>query len=160
MMHLMLSFINGGGDTIFGSFGLWAFLSVGAIALFGIFLPVTTWLDSRRKDREAFYKAETLRRVTESSPDGAKASVEYLREIARIDQVKTIEGLKIGGLIMTAIGIGVCILLGFLTGFPVAAAGVIPLLMGVAMLIYVFFMAAPVEAPGRGPANTEPQNKG
>jgi hypothetical protein len=32
--------------------------------------------------------------------------------------------------------------------------------MGVAMLIYVFFMAAPVEAAGRGPANTETQNKG
>jgi hypothetical protein len=150
MMHLVLSFLDGDANNIFGSFGLWAFLSVGAVALFGIFLPITTWLDSRRKDRESFYKAETLRRVTEGSPDGAKASVEYLREINRLDQIKTIEGLKIGGLIMTAIGIGVCVLLWFLTGLPVAAAGVIPLLIGVAMLAYVFFLAGPVDPARKG----------
>jgi hypothetical protein len=150
MLHFVLTFIDGDSNNIFSSFGLWAFLSVGAIALFGIFLPVNVWLDSRRKDREAFYKAETLRRVTESSTDGARASVEYLREVNRLDQIKTIEGLKVGGLIMTAIGIGVCVLLWFLTGPAVAAAGVIPLLIGVAMLVYVFFLAAPVEPSQKG----------
>jgi hypothetical protein len=144
MMHLVLSFMDGDPNNVFGSFGLWAFLSVGAVALFGIFLPITTWLDSRRKEREAFYKADTMRRVTESSTDSAKASVEYLREVSRLEQIKTIEGLKIGGLIMVAVGVGVCILLWFLTGLPVAAAGVIPLLIGVAMLAYVFVLAGPV----------------
>ena len=96
MTNLALVYL-GGPEAVFGSFGLWAFLSVGAVALFAVFLPVTTWLEARRKDREAFYKAETLRRVTESSPDGAKASIEYLREVNRMAQYKTIEGLKIGG---------------------------------------------------------------
>ena len=144
MTHLAMV-VFGAPDDIFGSFGLWAFLSVGAVALFAVFLPITTWLEARRKDREAFYKAETLRRVTESSSDGAKASIEYLREVNRIVQLKTIEGLKIGGLIMTGVGIGVVALLWVLAGHTVAVCGVIPMLIGLAMLAYVYFLAAPVQ---------------
>ena len=76
MTHLALLF--GGPDDIFGSSGLWLFLSVGAVALFGVFLPFTTWLESRRKEREAFYKAETLRRVSESSADSSTPICEAL----------------------------------------------------------------------------------
>jgi hypothetical protein len=143
MTHLALSFVES--DNIFGSFGLWAFLSVGAVALFGIFLPVNIWLESRRKEREAFYKAETLRRVSEASGDAGKASIDFLREQNRIAQMKTIEGLKIGGLIMTAIGIGVVVLLWVLAGPTISVCGLIPLLMGLAMLAYVYFFAAPVQ---------------
>jgi hypothetical protein len=143
MTHLALLF--GGPDDIFGSSGLWLFLSVGAVALFGVFLPFTTWLESRRKEREAFYKAETLRRVSESSADSSKASIEFLREQNRMVQFKTIEGLKIGGLIMTGTGIGVIVLLWALAGPTVSVCGVIPMLIGVAMLAYVYLLAAPVQ---------------
>lgn len=140
-----LAMVVFGSEDVFGRFGLWAFLSVGAVALFAVFLPITTWLEARRKDREAFYKAETLRRVTESSPDGAKASIEYLREVNRMAQFKTIEGLKIGGLTMTGIGIGVIVLVWVLAGPKESVSGLVPLLMGLAMLGYVYFLAAPVE---------------
>jgi len=130
MTHLALV-VFGAPDDIFGSFGMWAFLSVGAVALFAVFLPITTWLEARR--------------VTESSSDGAKASIEYLREVNRIVQLKTIEGLKIGGLIMTGVGIGVVALLWVLAGHTVAVCGVIPMLIGLAMLAYVYFLAAPVQ---------------
>jgi hypothetical protein len=143
MTHLALLF--GGPDDIFGSSGLWLFLSVGAVALFGVFLPFTTWLESRRKEREAFYKAETLRRVSESSADSGKASIEFLREQNRLAQFKTLEGLKIGGLVMTGIGIGVVVLLWVLAGPAVSACGLVPLLIGVAMLAYVYLLAAPVQ---------------
>jgi hypothetical protein len=143
MTHLALLF--GGPDDIFGSSGLWLFLSVGAVALFGVFLPFTTWLESRRKEREAFYKAETLRRVSESSADSSKASIEFLREQNRMVQFKTIEGLKIGGLIMTGTGIGVIVLLWALAGPTVSVCGVIPMLIGLAMLAYVYLLAAPVQ---------------
>jgi hypothetical protein len=59
--------------------------------------------------------------------------------------MKTIEGLKIGGLIMTAIGIGVVVLLWVLAGPTISVCGLIPLLMGLAMLAYVYFFAAPVQ---------------
>ena len=143
LTHLAL--LLGGSDDVFGSFGLWAFLSVGAVALFGIFLPITTWLESRRKEREAFYKAETLRRVSEASGDAGKSSIEFLREQNRVIQYRTIEGLKIGGVIMVGVGLGVLILLWFLTGPAVATCGLVPLFIGLAMLIYVRFLAAPIQ---------------
>lgn len=144
MTHFVLS-LFGGPNDIFGSFGLWAFLSVSAVALFGVFLPFTTYIESRRKEREAFYKADSLRRVSEASGDAAKASIEYLREQSRLMRIQTIEGLKIGGLILTAVGIGVVALLWQLAGHDVAVCGVIPALIGLAMLAYVYFLAAPIE---------------
>ena len=78
--------------------GLWAFLAIGAVSMFAIFLPVTTWLESRRKEREAFYKSETLRRIAESSPNGAKAALELMEQQNYNEQVKKREGIKIGGL--------------------------------------------------------------
>jgi len=46
-------------------FGLWMFLSIGAISV-GIFIPLVTFFVSRRKERQAFYRAETLRRIAEA----------------------------------------------------------------------------------------------
>jgi hypothetical protein len=79
--------------------------------------------------------------VTESSTDGGKASIEYLREVNRMAQFRTIEGLKIGGVIMIAVGIGVVALLWFVAGHDVAMCGLIPGLIGVAMLVYVYLLA-------------------
>ena len=126
--------------------GLWMFLSVGAVALFVVFIPVTTWIDSQRKEREAFYKAETIRRLAEASGDGAKAAVELIREQDRIERVKKHEGLKIGGLVNLGVGIGLMIFLHLLIpGQAVYLCGLIPAMIGLALLIYVFFMAKPVE---------------
>jgi len=127
----------------FGNLGLWMFLSIGAVALFVVFIPTVTWLDSRRKEREAFYKAETLRRITEASGEGAKAAVELIREEGRIKRRMKGEGLKLGGLICVAVGAATVIFLRF-QGGPYLA-GLIPGFVGVAILVYVYFMSAPVE---------------
>jgi hypothetical protein len=149
MTHLALGFLFGGDNAVFGSYGLWMFLSVGAVALFGIFIPTVTWIDSRRKEREAFYKAETFRRLAESSGEGAKAAVELLREEERIKQVKVREGLKIAGLINVGVGIGLVIFLHALLSntndHAVYLCGLIPGLVGAAMLVYVFVMAEPLK---------------
>ena len=52
---------------------------VGSIALFS-FLSVAAWSDARRKEREAYYRSETLKKIAESSGEGAKAAIELLRE--------------------------------------------------------------------------------
>jgi hypothetical protein len=123
---------------------MWAFLAVGAIALFGIFLPVTTWLDTRRREREAYYKSETLRRLAESSGEGAKVAIELLREEEHLRQIKKLEGMKIGGLVNIAVGIGLGFMLWALTGTGGPyLVGLIPGLIGVALLVYVFFLAEP-----------------
>ena len=48
------------------------FLSVGAIALFS-FISVATWSDNRRREREAFYKSEALKKLAESPSGDALA---------------------------------------------------------------------------------------
>ena len=144
MTHLVLNYLDIP-DAAFGQYGLWLFLSVGAIALFGIFIPTVIWIDSRRKEREAFYKAETFRRMAESSGEGAKSAVEMLREEERIKQVKVREGLKIAGLINVATGIALTIFLHQLLPREngVYLCGLIPGFIGAAMLVYVFFLAEP-----------------
>lgn len=113
---------------------------VGSIALFS-FLGVATWSDARRREREAYYTAEALKKIAESSGDGAKSAVEYLREQNRNAIRRRMEGLKLGGLITAAVGIGLTVLLhGLAHDEPVYLVGVIPLLVGLALLAYVFLM--------------------
>jgi len=143
MAHLALMMF-GGNEGI----GLWMFLSVGAVAMFAVFIPLVTWIESRRKEREAFYKSETLRRLSESSSDGAKMALEMLREESRREALKKHEGLKIGGLINIGVGVGLVIFLRVLIGGGHDSpylCGLIPGLIGVAMLVYVYLLAAPIE---------------
>jgi hypothetical protein len=126
-------------------FGLWMFLSIGAVAMFGIFIPVTAWIEGQRKEREAFYRAETVRRLTESSGEGAKAAIELLREQDRIERAKKHEGMKIGGLVNIGVGLALIVFLKMMVPYQAAyLCGLIPGFIGVALLVYVFFMAKPV----------------
>lgn len=129
------------------TFGLWFFLSVGAVSLFAVFIPLVSWIEGRRKEREAFYKADTMRRIVEASGEGAKIALELMREEERIRRTKAREGLKIGGLMNLAVGLGLGILLFGLVGgdTKVYLVGAIPSLIGVAMLTYVFVLADSVQ---------------
>jgi len=92
MAHFILNLISGGPFSEEGM-GLWMFLSVGAVALFAVFIPLVTFIDNRRKEREAFYKADTMRRLAESSGEGAKAAIQLMREEERLKRIKVLEGL-------------------------------------------------------------------
>jgi hypothetical protein len=84
--------------------------------------------------------------MAEASGEGAKAAVELLREEERIKARKTREGMKIGGLTNLAVGIALMIFLRALVGNePVYLVGLIPGLIGVALLTYALFLAPPVE---------------
>ncbi|MGB8010280.1 MAG: hypothetical protein WCF68_01595 [Terriglobales bacterium] len=114
---------------------------VGSIALFS-FLAVAAWSDARRKERETYYKNETLKKIAESSGEGAKAAIELMREQEKNLVRRRLEGMKLGGLITAVVGIGVMVLLhGLEHDEPVYLAGLIPLLIGVAMLLYVLLLA-------------------
>ncbi len=145
MTNLAFQLFNGIPDMP-GGFGLWMFLSIGAVSLFVVFIPTLHFLDTKRKEREAFYKAETLRRITESSSEGAKAAAELLREEDRRDRIKSREGVKIGGLINIGVGVGLIIFLRALLGQHSAyLCGLIPGFIGIAMLVYVYLLAGPIE---------------
>lgn len=126
---------------------MFAFL-IPIVAIVGglTFVTVAHWLDSQRKEREAYYKAETLRRVTEASGEGARAAVELMHQDERLKRLKAREGMKIGGLTNIGVGIGLLIFLhALLPGNGIYLCGMIPGLIGVGLLTYVFFLAAPVE---------------
>lgn len=124
--------------------GLWIFLSIGAISLFAIFIPTVTWIDKQHKEREAFYKAETIRRVAEASGEGAKAAMELLQQQSRMERQKGREGMKIGGIICIAVGTALSILI-WSQHQPDFLVGLIPAFIGAALLIYVYILAAPLE---------------
>ncbi len=114
---------------------------IGSIALFS-FLSVASWSDARRKEREEYYRNETLKKIAESSGEGARAAIELLREQNNVVTKRRMEGMKLGGLITAVVGIGVMVLLhGLVRDEPVYLSGVIPLLIGVALLIYTFALA-------------------
>jgi hypothetical protein len=114
---------------------------VGSIALFS-FLGVATWADARRKERETFYKSETLKKIAESSGEGARAAIELIREQEKNAAERRFEGMKLGGLITAVVGIGVMVLLhGLVQSAPVYLAGLIPFLVGVVLMLYGFFLA-------------------
>jgi nucleoside recognition membrane protein YjiH len=127
---------------------LFLFLGVGSIALFS-FLAVATWTDARRREREAYYKSEALKKIAETQGAGASSAIEFLREEAlrRAEEKKEAarhqrEGIKLGGLVTSAVGIGLMIFLRTLVeGEPVYLVGLIPLLVGVALLVYSYLLA-------------------
>jgi hypothetical protein len=112
------------------------------------FLSIAVWVVSQRKEREAFYKSETLRRIAESSGDGAKQAMDLLREQSRLSRINKRETTKVGGLVLVALGLGMVIFM-----IPMRATdpsvpvlvGLVPGLMGVAVLVYAYKLAGPVE---------------
>ncbi|HEX4321818.1 MAG TPA: hypothetical protein VHZ52_12980 [Acidobacteriaceae bacterium] len=136
------------GVQMVGASGIFLFLSVSVIAVFS-FISITVWAEARRKEREAYYKAESLRRVAEMPGDGAKYVVEMMREEernrqlrARANEVRQIEGMKIGGLVLLGVGVGLMVMIGALSEkYSAGAVGLIPGLIGVALLVYALFLA-------------------
>src|SRR5271169_1290195 len=110
------------------SLGVFLIPIVGSIALFS-FLAVASWSDARRKEREAYYTADALKKIADSSAEGAKSAVEYLREQNGMAVRKRVEGLKLGGLITAAVGAGLMIFLRAMEHEePAYLVGTIPLL--------------------------------
>lgn len=106
------------------------------------FLAVAIWAKNRRLEREAYYRNETLKKIAESSELSANAALELLREHEKIHFVRTREGLKLGGVVTIALGIG-CFLVLWATGVkqPAYFAGFIPFLVGLALLAYAYLLA-------------------
>ena len=145
----MVLFGNGfDGSEGIAAGGLFLFLSVLMVSVFS-FVSIAVWSESRRKEREAYYKAESLRRVAEMPGEGAKYVIEVMKEDERIRQahqfsneIKKLEGMKIGGLVNIGVGVALFCLIYFTSSQKGAAfVGLFPGLIGVALLVYVMFLA-------------------
>jgi hypothetical protein len=113
------------------------------IALFS-FLSVMVWSRERRREREAYYRSEALRRIAESHSADGGAMVEVLREEERIAARRRQEGQKVSGLVTIATGIGMTIFLRVVDRHdpdPAYIAGIIPMLIGAALLVYAYVLS-------------------
>lgn len=129
---------------------LFGFLAVGAVALFTM-IAVSSWADARRKEREAYYRNDMLKKVAEAQGAGAESALQILREEARLEAIEKRQGLRIGGLVMLAVGVGVTIFLRALIHHaPIFLCG--PLIMLVGVALYGASYIVTTEPPAGGAA--------
>ena len=123
---------------------VFVFLGMGAIAFFS-FLSVATWADNRRREREVYYGNETLRKIMEMPGASPAAVQDFVREQQAGVTRRRREGLKLGGMVLIGVGVGITLFLGAAPGpAPLHVVGMIPAMIGLAMLIYVYFMSPKV----------------
>jgi Na+/H+ antiporter NhaD/arsenite permease-like protein len=132
--------------------GLYAFLSVMFVMIF-TYRSVQAYLANQRNERDAYYRNELLKKLADTE-GGAQAVVAALKEADREKQSRTQkkrrsdrEGVKLGGLITTGVGVGMLVFLQTVGGPPV---GAIPLCVGLAMLAYAYLLAPKDEAAPNG----------
>jgi hypothetical protein len=128
--------------------GLQVFIPIVFFVMFFSYCAVKVWVSGRKKEREAFYKSETLRRITEAPGESAKAAIELIREErreeSRMERIKKYEVLTLGGLVSIGFGAAMMIFLHVQTATDPRApylVGLIPCFIGVAMLVYVYALA-------------------
>lgn len=123
-----------------------AALSAGILVVCGFsYLAVWLWMKHRRQEREAFYKSETLKKIAESQGEGGNAAIEFLRESEKNAMGRRREGQKLGGVVL--VGMGIAFFLFALGNRPGGSSniylfGLLPFFMGLAMLGYVYLLAA------------------
>jgi hypothetical protein len=111
------------------------------------FTSVNAWASQRRQEREAFYRGEILKKLAESTGTQTQQMIELIRDQDRNLERRSREKKKLVGLILTGTGIGLCVMLGLTTPNQNHqwTIGLIPLLIGLAMLLYSYVLAPRTE---------------
>jgi len=125
------------------AFLMFIFMSIAIIGLFS-FIAVAKWASERRREREAYYRSETVKKIAVTQGAGGSAAIEYLREEEKIEARRKREGQKLGGMITIAVGVGMMIFLYSIRdpeAHQASLAGLIPLLIGVVLLGHALFSA-------------------
>jgi len=108
---------------------------VGSIGLF-TFLGVASWADARRREREAFFRHELLKKLSENPSGEAQRVLDLLRQ-EQIDQQERVRNrIRLAGFITAGAGLGIVVLLAQLVSGGVWAVGVIPALVGLALVLH------------------------
>ena len=120
------------------------FIPIVSVICVFTFISIASWADARRKEREAYYKSETLKKIAESQGQGATSALELMREEERIAMRRQREGQRTGGLVAFAVGVALMLFLWAILDRGdkgVALVGLFPLLIGVALLFYSYVLA-------------------
>jgi hypothetical protein len=119
---------------------LWEFAVI-FVPVFG-FTGLAVWVDGRRKEREAFYRNELLKKLADSPAAQAQQVIDAMREQERQREARTREGVRVGGVVVTMTGIAMTIMLALLDqSRPLWGVGLVPLLTGIGLLTYTYLLA-------------------
>jgi hypothetical protein len=110
------------------------FLVAAVISVF-TFVSINSFVDQRRRERDSFYRNELLKKLAESPADQAQRVLDLMREKDLAAERRQREGMKLGGLVVTAVGVGLMSMLKLMVPNEQAwAVGLIPLLIGLVLL--------------------------
>jgi hypothetical protein len=109
------------------------------IAVF-VFLTVAVWAKQRRREREAFYRFELARKMVEKGEMSEERMMEIYEREASAERERRREGLRTGGLASLAAGLAMVIAFRLIDN-PIAYMGLVPALIGAALLIGSFWSA-------------------
>jgi hypothetical protein len=125
---------------------------VGTVAVF-TFVAIATWSENRRKEREAFYRHETYRKMLEQPQGSAEQILQLMRQEELQKNRRRLEGIRLGGMITLVSGVGVMVFLYFLVkDEPLFLVGVIPVLVGLMLVVYGYVLAPNPAESGDLPA--------
>ena len=117
---------------------------IGSIVLFA-FLSVVGWAREKRREREAFYRHEVLKKLVDQGGEGGLQVLEMMRREAELQDRRRRETRILGGLVTTVLGLSLMILLYALTPDGVWTAGLIPASVGAVILLYALFATRPAQ---------------
>ncbi|MFQ5349216.1 MAG: hypothetical protein ACE5EG_02095 [Thermoanaerobaculia bacterium] len=136
---------------------VWTVFMIPVVAIICVFtfVSVATWAENRRKEREAYYRAETYQKMLDGSPESAETVRQLIREAEERHEVRRKEnlklGLKLGGLITTVAGLGVGVFLRYLIpDEPIWMVCIIPVLIGPVLALYGYRLSGEDAAAGSG----------
>jgi hypothetical protein len=117
------------------------FLVATMVSVFS-FISINAFVDQRRRERDAFYRNELFKKLAESPADQAQRVLDIMREKDLATERRQREGMKLGGLVVTAVGLGLMAMLKLMAPHDMAwPVGLIPLLIGVVLLVHTFSKA-------------------
>jgi hypothetical protein len=116
----------------------WIFQAVVITAVLS-FGAVVIWVRSQRKEREEYYRAETMKKVAETG--AAAAAIEFARERDRLARAGLRRGLQLAGLVTLAAGVGFGIFAaGIEKNEPIYLLSAMPILVGLVLFVFGQFM--------------------
>jgi len=103
-------------------------------------VTVVGWAIQRRKEREAYYRHETENRFLDKGELSAEQLLGLRNQEEHARWLRRREGLKLGGVVTTALAIGFLAAFQFVDpgGRSLAGIGGIALIIGLALLLYVY----------------------
>ena len=142
---------------MFDNVTFWLFLAAATVASL-TFVTIVVWAESRRKERQEYYRFEFRKRLIESGKMDAASFASLMRYEHDLGLLQSRQKLMVAAFVFVGTGVGTCLGLQFIGGL-LWMVGLIPVSIGLSLFAYgVFFAAKPdlgAPPPGVNPAPDE-----